>query len=117
MHENLRDRYEKLVAEHLSPAQKLAAGLRALPGENQAFASTQGAWRFFNNEETTLPQVFEPVLTHVRSQIPNACQQFVLVAADWCNFHYKTHTSKKDRVSLSNNSDLGYETFNGLAMP
>lgn len=113
---NLRERYDQLVAEHLSPGQKLAAGLRALPGEREAFASTQGAWRFFCNENTTLPQIFEPVLTYVTEQIGLACEQYVLVPCDWCNLHYKTHMSKKGRVALANSQDLGYETFNGLAL-
>lgn len=116
MPDNLVDRYDQLVAEHLSPAQKLAAGLRALPGENEAFASTQAAWRFFVNENMTLPQIFKPVLTHVKEQIGVTCQQYVLVACDWCNLHYKTHKSKKGRVALANSKDLGYETFNGLAV-
>jgi hypothetical protein len=42
----LQRRYLQLVQEHLSPVQAIAAGLRALPGTAQAFASTQAAWRF-----------------------------------------------------------------------
>lgn len=116
MPENLKDRYDQLVAEHLSPAQKLSAGLRALPGENEAFASTQAAWRFFANENTTLQQIFQPVLAHVSEQVSADCEQHVLVACDWCNLHYKNHKSKEGRVALANNQDLGYETFNGLAL-
>ncbi len=110
------DRFEKIVAEHLSPAQRTAAGLRALPAENKPASSTQAAWRFFNDKTSTLKQVFSPILASVRKRIRADCRQYVPIACDWCNLHYKDHHGKKGRVALSRSADLGYEMFSGLAL-
>ena len=49
----LNDRYHRLVAEH--------AGLKALPDKVSSFASTQAAWRFYQNESVSLPKLQEPL--------------------------------------------------------
>lgn len=105
----LQPRYCQLVEEHLSPADRLAAGLRALPGVAKAFAAVQGAWRFYNNRRVTLPGLARPLVIAGREAMAEACQDFVLVVHDWSNMHFNAHTSKKDRVSLSRSKDLGYE--------
>ncbi|WP_153558856.1 flagellar biosynthesis protein FlhF [Roseimaritima sediminicola] len=87
-----------------------------MPADHTSKASTQAAWRFFNDKASTLKQVFSPILAKVRSQIQSDCQQFVPVACDWCNLHYKDHHGKKGRVALSRIQDLGYEMFSGLAL-
>ena len=51
----LRRRYHQLVQEQLHVSQSVAAGLNALPGAASSFASTQAAWRFYNNPDVTLP--------------------------------------------------------------
>lgn len=105
----LQRRYCQLIEEHLSPAQRLAAGLRALPGTAKAFASTQGAWRFYQNPRVTLPQLAKPLLAAGREAVVEQCDAFVLVVHDWSQLHYDDHTSKADRVELSQSTDLGYE--------
>ena len=114
--EKFKPAYMHLVAEHLSPAQRTAAGLRALPGENKPTSSTQAAWRFYNDPKLTLQQVFSPLLQDVLGLIPQACSRYLLVACDWSNLHYKGHHSKKHRVALAHSKDLGYEMFSGLAL-
>ncbi|MEM6470380.1 MAG: hypothetical protein AAF802_12560 [Planctomycetota bacterium] len=71
-------------------------------------------WR--PTSDITLQQVISPILGEARSLIPQACQESVLVACDWCNLHYKDHHGKKGRIALANSKDLGYEMFSGLAM-
>jgi hypothetical protein len=105
----LQPRYRQLVEEHLSPADQLAAGLRALPDGSRAFASTQAAWRFYANPRTSIRQLAKPLVSAGREAVAEACDEFVLVVHDWCNLHFNTHTSKEDRVSLSRSDDLGYE--------
>jgi hypothetical protein len=100
--------------EHLSPADRLAAGLRALPGVAKPFASVQAAWRFYRNRHVTLRQLARPLLIAGREGVAEACQDFVLVVHDWSNLHFNTHASKKDRVSLSRSDDLGYEILSTL---
>lgn len=105
----MQRRYSQLVEEHLSPAQHLAAGLRALPGTAKAFASTQAAWRFFENRRVGLYALMQPLIARGREAVDEECDRFVLVMHDWSQLHYNTHTSKKDRIPLSQSTDLGYE--------
>ena len=114
--EGQTDCYQRLVAEHLSPAQRTAAGLRALPSQNTPASSTQAAWRFYNNPSTTLQQVFSPILAETQKLAKQVCQDYVLIACDWCNLHYSGHHGKQGRVPLARSKDLGYEMFSGLAM-
>ena len=87
----------------------MAAGLRALPTTAKPFASTQAAWRFFHNERVTLPRLARPLLVASRDGVAEQCDAFVLVVHDWSGLHYNGHTSKTDRVELSQSTDLGYE--------
>lgn len=112
----LQQRFEKLVAEHLSPADRLAAGLRSLPGTGSAMASTQAAWRFYHNASITLRQIFSPVLAATKLAVAESCDEYFLVPVDWCNFRYARHQHKEDRVALSQSRDQGYELLTGLAL-
>ena len=116
LEQRLQRRYSQLVAEHLSPTQQIAAGLRSLPGTASSFASTQAAWRFFANEQVTLPALAEPMLAEARQVVTTQCQRFALVAHDWSYLSYNGHDAKRDRVSLSSKRDLGYELHTALVI-
>jgi len=105
----LQRRYQQLVQEQLTVTQPVAAGLRAVPGAAQAFASTQAAWRFYGNDGVSLTQLAQPLLDHARQGVAESCAAYALVVHDWSQLHYNDHTSKEDRVSLSQTTDLGYE--------
>ena len=107
-------RYRQLVMEHLSPAQQLAAGLRAIPSSAQPFASTQAAWRFYKNPRIRLPNLMSPLLARGKEAVTSECNRFVLVMHDWSHLHFGAHTSKEDRIALANRSDLGYELQSAL---
>jgi len=49
-----------LLVAHLSPAQRLAAGLHPPPSVSKPFAAVQAAWRFYANANVTLPQLASP---------------------------------------------------------
>jgi hypothetical protein len=112
----LQERFEILVREHLAPHQVLAAGLRALPDTASAMAHTQAAWRFYNNPRVSLPGLAQAPLQAARDGVAEACQRFVLVVHDWSYLHYNSHTSKKDRIPLRHQKDLGYDLYNLLAL-
>jgi hypothetical protein len=105
-----------LVAEHLSDADRLAAGLRALPSSSQSFAATQAAWRFYSNERVTLPMLAEPLIEAATAGVREKCEGYVLVALDWCLLHYNRHDSKEDRIPLAHKQDLGYKLLTALAI-
>jgi hypothetical protein len=110
----LQRRYQQLVQEHLAVTQALAAGPRALPGPNQAFSSTQAAWRFFANPRASLTQLAQPLLEQARSAVTNSCDNYALVMHDWSFLHYNGHSSKTDRIALSQTTDLGYNLQSAL---
>jgi hypothetical protein len=112
----LRQRFEVLVQEHLAPVQRVAAGLRALPGSVDAFAHTQAAWRFYRNPRVTLPRLGQALLQALRPATAQACQRFILAVHDWSHLHYNDHDSKADRIPLAHRRDLGYSLYNLLAL-
>jgi hypothetical protein len=105
-----------LVQEHLSPVQAVAAGLRALPGTAQAFASTQAAWRFYANPRVTLPQLAQPLIDAARGAVERDNRRYALVVHDWSQLLFKAHRSKRDRAVLSSATDLGYELLTALVL-
>ena len=96
------------MAEHLNSAESVAAGLRALPGISKAFASTQAAWRFFNNERVSYPQLADPLIARGREALAEEEGRYALVAHDWSHLDYTTHQSKRDRTRLHNKKVFGY---------
>lgn len=114
--ERLGKRWLKLVRSQMKSASPLAAGVGSLPSATQAFAATQAAWRFYNNERVTLPELIEPLRDYVREQVGASRAPFVLVAHDWCKLSYPGHSFRTDLAVLSNESDVGYELTTSLAI-
>ena len=99
---------------HLRAAGHLTAGLAALPGLAQPFASTQAAWRFYKNPRVSLQDLSGPLLEAARAAVPLECLDYALVIHDWSWLHYSNHPSKHDRVPLAYAKDLGYELQTAL---
>jgi hypothetical protein len=111
----LQERYALLVKQHLNVSQPDAAGAKALPGAASAFACTQAAWRFYNNENVSLPGLAEPLLTHAHTALQADCQRYGLVVHDWSSLTYR-HQSKKDRAVLQHKKHRGYELQEALLL-
>lgn len=112
----LQSRYEDLVLGHVQPLQAVAAGIRTLPDTNDSFAATQAAWRFWRNDRVSLPKLSQPLLQAAAAAVPDACADFALLVHDWSQLHYNHHSSKTDRVELTNSHDLGYELQTALLL-
>jgi hypothetical protein len=110
----LRERYHHLVAEHLSPTDAIAAGLRALPGQGTAFASTQAAWRFYANPDVTPPVLVAPLLNASRTLSADA-DHFALVVHDICVLDYTAHSGKSDRLWIRR-TVRGYRLLTALLL-
>ncbi len=110
----LQRRYERLVNEHLHTSENQAAGSRALPSVNEAFASTQAAWRFYANPNVKLTGLVEPLVEQARREMPLVCRRYGLAIHDWSDLRYGTHTSKNDRKKIG--SDLGYKLATTLLL-
>lgn len=100
----------------LSPAHRGAAGTHAAPSPQTSFAAVQAAWRFFNNDRLSLPQLAEPLIQHAQFAVQTTCENYVLVPLDWCKLHFGGHTSKRDRIALAHSNDHGYELLTALAL-
>lgn len=114
--ERLRKRWVMLVRSQMKSASPLAAGVGSLPSTKQALSATQAAWRFYNNERVTLPELIAPLRDYVREQVAASPATFVLVAHDWCKLSYPGHAFREDLAELSNETDVGYELTTSLAI-
>jgi hypothetical protein len=110
----LQRRYQQLVQEHLQLSQSVAAGLNALPGAASSFASTQAAWRFYQNENVSLPALAKPLIEQARHSVSAACQQYALIIHDWSLLNYDRHASKTDRIGCKRNRAQGYDLQTAL---
>lgn len=90
--------------------------MRPPPSLAKPFSAVQAAWRFFANNRVTPKQLAIPLIDCARSDIPQDCDSFLLVALDWSPLHFGGHYSKLDRVTLANRQDLGYELLTALAI-
>ncbi len=110
----LHKRYEKLVTEHLSVTQTIAAGLRSLPGRGAAFASTQAAWRFYANPHVSVARLSQPLLACGQRAVEKECARYALLVHDLSDLNYHAHTRKRERVQLYQGQALGYRLHTAL---
>jgi hypothetical protein len=103
----LQRRYEKLVNEHLHTSENQAAGARALPSVNEAFASTQAAWRFYSNPNVSAQGLAVPLIEQAKLDLPLVSRRYGLAIHDWSDLVYASHSSKKDRKKIG--TEFGYK--------
>jgi hypothetical protein len=114
LEKRLKARYLMLVQSHLHCATNLAAGVASLPGVTTAFAATQAAWRFLNNERVKLPALVEPLRAVGRERVASTEMPFALLVHDWCKLTFTFAASKRDLTQLTHTSDIGYELTTAL---
>lgn len=112
----LAKRYEKLVRSHMVSSEMLSSGVKSTLSRSEAFAQTQAAWRFFNNEKCKLQELIKPILNAGLKQVQEHCVNYGLIAHDWSGLSYKSHTSKKDRYGVHHERELGYELQSSLLL-
>lgn len=113
MDTRLNDRYLRLVDEHMNVSEVLSAGLKALPDKTSSFASTQAAWRFYQNESVSLPKLQEPLTAAAHKGIQEHCVTFALCVHDWSHLSYK-HENKPDTYAITHDTDIGYDLQTSL---
>ncbi|MEJ8822196.1 hypothetical protein WKW80_09105 [Variovorax humicola] len=95
--------------QHSNSAVSLAAGMKSLPAADAAFADTQALWRFLSNPRVKPTDLAAPVLALAKLGIEQGCDGYALAVHDWSRLNYRTHTSKRDRVRMTHDTDVGYE--------
>lgn len=103
-----------LVRSHLRTAPALAAGVASLPRAGPAFAATQAAWRFLNNERVPLPALVQPLREMGRRRLEASKSPFALLVHDWCKLGFDHAADKRDLVRLTHDTDVGYELTTSL---
>ncbi|MEW4566217.1 transposase [Bremerella sp. JC770] len=104
-----------MLSGHLSPAQQLACGLRAPPGDGSTWAAVQAAYRFLNNPRVTLRTLAEPLLDAAHQAVPQQCDRFVLASHDWSLIRFRRHHRKLDRQQVKGKKwKEGYELHSCL---
>lgn len=103
-----------LVQSHLRSAQPLAAGVASLPSSSTAFAATQGAYRFLNNERVSLAHLIAPLREAGRRQAEQSAVPFLLLVHDWCKLSFNHPRRKRDLTQLTHATDVGYEATTAL---
>lgn len=99
---------------HSNVVSELAAGMKALPDTGKSFAHTQALWRFLANERVGPVELAGPLLEMARTEVPEHCEAYVLAMHDWSRLNYGGHGSKKDRVQMTHETDVGYELQSSL---
>lgn len=99
----------------MQATQALASGIHAVPDARSAFAATQAAYRFLNNERVTLRALAKPLIETAREETASACDRWALVAHDWSQLMYPNHDLKQDRAVLGSRPD-GYELQTALVV-
>ncbi|MGQ0637412.1 MAG: transposase [Planctomycetaceae bacterium] len=88
--------------------------MAALPHAGTAFAATQAAWRFLNNDRARLSALVEPLREAGRCRANRTSAKFALLVHDWCKFTFAQPTRKRDLVQLTHADDVGYELTTAL---
>lgn len=95
--------------QHANSVPSLAAGAKSLPSGKQSFADTQALWRFLNNPRVTAQDLSAPLLALAGQEVQSGCDAYVLAVHDWSRLNFGTHQSKRDRVRMTHEHDVGYE--------
>jgi hypothetical protein len=98
----------------LRTAPALAAGVASQPRAGPAFAATQAAWRFLNNERVSLPVLVQPLREVGRRRLEASKSPFALLVHDWCKLGFDHAGDKRDLVQLTHDTDVGYELTTSL---
>ena len=97
----------------MNASEALSAGLKALPDKVSSFASTQAAWRFYQNEAISLQRLQEPLLAQAHVGVQEHCTAYALCMHDWSRLQYK-HANKADTYAITHATDVGYDLQSSL---
>jgi hypothetical protein len=95
--------------QHANCVPHLAAGMKSLPSAQSSLADTQALWRFLNNPDVSPVDLSVPLLEITRKGITQGCDAYALAVHDWSRLNFRTHQSKRDRVRMTHDLDVGYE--------
>lgn len=97
-----------------------ASGITPLIQKVDGFSQAQAAWRFYNNDNVTIPDLQDPIVEMGFQRITEVCVQYVPLVHDWSWNSYRHHeASKQDLITRSKKGgarQVGYELWSTLAL-
>ena len=105
----LEERYVALVKQHQHVGSSTAAGPAVGVASPSSLAAAQGMWRFLHNQRVTLGALATPLREAGRRAWEREGSPLALLVHDWSKIDYASHASKRDRVVLTHERDVGYE--------
>jgi len=96
-------------------------GLNLLLKNVQGFSQTQGAWRFYNNDNADIDSLNKPIISEGVEAINHQCDKYLLVAHDWSWIDYKNHNTKEESIQEKRSKSTqakskGYDLQSSLAL-
>ena len=82
-------------------------------------SSVQAAWRFYNNENVDVQELFGMVKTQSEEAIEKIEGDYVPIAHDWSWLDYRGHHTKEDLIKRNNRShakSIGYDLQSSLVI-
>ena len=79
-----------MVKSAVNAQQQATNGLKILLG-NETMTQVQATWRFLNNPNVTIKELYEPLINHLEKEIHSQCDKYVLALEDWSHVDYKKH--------------------------
>jgi len=114
---SFKKRFDVMVKSAINAQQRATNGLKILLGTPQ-MTQVQATWRFLNNPNVTIQELYEPIKEHLEKEIITQCHKYVLALEDWSHLDYKKHTSKKELKSENrkdNGMKIGYDYQGAIA--
>lgn len=99
-------------------AQQQATNALKILFNKKAMTQVQASWRFLNNNNVTIKELYEPLKSHLEQEIHSRCNKYVLALEDWSHLDYKHHSSKKELKSENrkdNGMKIGYDYQGAIA--
>ncbi len=87
--------------------------------ETEGWSQIQASWRFYNNEDVTIPSLNDPIIEEVVEKSNKTVGTYILVAYDWSHLDYKNHSKKQELIrkkKKGNSEQVGYDFQSSLAM-
>ncbi|MBR0574562.1 MULTISPECIES: hypothetical protein [Pasteurellaceae] len=80
---------------------------------NKTHTHTQGLYRFLKNDNVTISDLSEPLVSNAKSGVSSFCLDYALVMHDWSRLAL-SHANKTDKLKMTHKHDVGYELQSSL---
>lgn len=84
-----------MIKSAVNAQQRATNGLKVLLG-SESMTQVQANWRFLNNPNVAVKDLFEPMVKHVEQEILSQCDEYLLSMSDWSHADYKNIHQKKN---------------------